>query len=328
MKICPKCGSQNSNNNLHCGNCGASLSNHESGSNVVKIMIPMAILAIGIVAGVVIGTKVLPMGSDNPNSNPTTETASANAETASGADTQASPEKDESHSPREDDPMALTDSWEEIIEAGKDGTYKEKYVIGDTKELDLGKEGVITMKLAAMDADELADGSGYAAMTWVATNLLNTEYAMNIEDTVDGGWPETSQRAWLNSDFLSLFPEDLSKEIKTVKKYSFSFFPETKTLVSYDRIWVPSCREMFGVDGGDEDNGPTYNDAFPNPTYWERCHINSGERTNWTMRSVIALKSGLKGFVEGSEGGYYKTEHTYLIIHANNKCGVVIGFCL
>ena len=63
--------------------------------------------------------------------------------------------------------MALTDSREEIIAASKDGTYKERYRTGDTKELDLGEEGIIHMKLVAMDADdadELADGSGSACI--------------------------------------------------------------------------------------------------------------------------------------------------------------------
>ena len=34
------------------------------------------------------------------------------------------------------DPGSISDSWEEIIAAGKDGTYIDKYQIGDTKELD------------------------------------------------------------------------------------------------------------------------------------------------------------------------------------------------
>ena len=66
----------------------------------------------------------------------------------------------------------INDSWEDIIASVNDGTYKSKYKIGDTKSMDLGSEGVVEMQIAAFDADELADGSGTAAITWISKQLL------------------------------------------------------------------------------------------------------------------------------------------------------------
>ena len=111
----------------------------------------------------------------------------------------------------------ITDSWEEIIAAGEDGTYIDKYKPGDTKELDLGEEGKILMELVAMDVDELADDSGYAHMTWVAKNLINSEYRIQFDYNAYEGWPKSDMRNWLRESILPLFPEEVRSNIKTVK---------------------------------------------------------------------------------------------------------------
>ena len=54
-------------------------------------------------------------------------------------------------------PGEIIDSWELIIASVNNGTYKNKYMIGDTKSLNLGSEGVVVMQIAAFDADELAE---------------------------------------------------------------------------------------------------------------------------------------------------------------------------
>ena len=73
----------------------------------------------------------------------------------------------------------ITDSWNEIFAAEADGSYTEKYHVGDSKYIDLGEEGVNIMRLVAMSADPLADGSGFAKMTWVSDYLLKTHYSFN-----------------------------------------------------------------------------------------------------------------------------------------------------
>lgn len=325
MKICPKCGSKNSNNNRHCANCGVNL---DEGKRTGKIKIsPVLALAIGVAVGIAIGGWVFMKG--NKSNKPKENAANTELETTTTVTSETDVEQEEEKElvPRVE-PSALSDSWEEIIAAIEDGTYKEKYIIGDTKEINLGSEGTITMKLVAMDSDELADNSGNASMSWVATNLLNTEYAMNKEDTIEGGWPKSCLRMWLNSDILNLFPKEVANKIKLVKKYSYSFSPKMETISSEDRIWIPSCREIFGKDGGDEETGPTYSEAFPNRDSWQMCHLGSTERTNWMLRSAMLLNGGTKGFIEGSSGGYYKSELNYEIVPGDSKSGIVIGFCL
>ncbi len=73
----------------------------------------------------------------------------------------------------------ITDSWEEIFAAQRNGTYLVKYQVGDTKILDLGDEGRIAMQIAAFDADTLTDGSGKATISWISQQLLNTSRRFN-----------------------------------------------------------------------------------------------------------------------------------------------------
>ena len=216
------------------------------------------------------------------------------------------------------DPGPISDSWEEIIAAGEDGTYIDKYQIGDTKELDLGEEGVIEMELVAFDADKLVDGSGKAHMTWIAKDLLNTEHVMNEELTNDGGWPASDMRIWLQDSILPLFPDTVRSNIKEVKKYSYSD-SDFGTISSSDKIWIPSRREVFGASDRYEDSGPEYLTAFPDKT--SRIKRRAGEPYWWWLRSV---PSGYYIYFNGvtDDGSDWEG------INADSVYGVAVGFCL
>ena len=68
----------------------------------------------------------------------------------------------------------LQDSWAEIFAAELDGTYSEKYSVGQVKLLDLGDEGKIPMRIVGLDKDELP-GGGLAKISWLAMSPINTE---------------------------------------------------------------------------------------------------------------------------------------------------------
>ena len=216
-------------------------------------------------------------------------------------------------------PGPIDDSWEEIITSGEEGTYIDKYQIGDTKELDLGEEGVIEMELVAFDADELADGSGKAHMTWIAKDLLNTRHAMYKEDTDDYSWQESDMRKWLNESIFPLIPDYVRLNIKEVIKYSSSGASvERQTLDSIDKIWIPSIRELFGIEidaskedlEGIENRGPKYTLAFSDIESRRRRHIGAPNASWWWLRSSCSVMDP-----NDSRG-------------ASNDGGVVIGFCL
>ena len=72
----------------------------------------------------------------------------------------------------------ISDTWEEILQHVSLGDYATRYSVGDTKNLDLGSEGIVNMQIAAFDTDDKASG-GKAAITWISEQLLKTSHRMN-----------------------------------------------------------------------------------------------------------------------------------------------------
>ncbi len=224
-------------------------------------------------------------------------------------------EKDSSASEIEEE---LSTDWQKVITASEDGTYKESYNIGDTLELDLGEEGTITMELVAMDADELADGSGKAHMTWIAKDLLNTEHAMNATVTNKGDWPDSEMRGWLREDVLPMFPQAVRDNIKEVTKYSYSY-SDRGTISSTDSIWIPSRREITGAENTNEDEGTEYTDAYPDDDSRKKRHTDTPDLSWWWLRSASGGYGG--SFDNFYDGGSVDSNADY-------EGGVAIGFCL
>ena len=214
----------------------------------------------------------------------------------------------------------ISDSWEEIAAAGEDGTYVDKYSIGDTKELDLGEEGKILMELVALDADELADGSGNAHMTWIAKDLLNSDHAMNESQTNRGGWPASDMRAWLRDSILPLFPDTVRSNIKEVKKYYYSYDDEG-TVSSTDTIWLPSAKEIIGGTRVFDDIGTEYLIAYPEDTSRQKYHIGSSEPSWWWLRTASAYSGTSFNYIYSGGSGWSNYSADY-------AGGVAVGFCL
>lgn len=72
-----------------------------------------------------------------------------------------------------------------------DRTAASKYSIGDYKELDLGTEGKINMRIAAFDTDDLANGSGKAKITWISDNTLATFHNFNPDRDTNYTYPDS-----------------------------------------------------------------------------------------------------------------------------------------
>ena len=81
----------------------------------------------------------------------------------------------------------IPDSWEEIVAACQDGSYRTKYNPGNYKKLNLGAQGNITMQIVAINMDTCEDGS-FAPLTWMSMELLKTSHRFNVavESTTDG----------------------------------------------------------------------------------------------------------------------------------------------
>ena len=218
-------------------------------------------------------------------------------------------------------------SWAGVAANIADGSYASVYKDGDTVELDLGSEGLVNMEVVGIDADDLADGSGKAPISWISKELLATKRRMNPALVTNddgtyqegtgsiGSWEKSELRTYLNDTIKPLIPSDVQAMIKTVTKYSCGYDTsgaKVTNMVSEDAVWIPSHREVFN-NTSYETTGSGYgllstqiNKTKPDTTL-----------SNWWLRTG----STVANFRNISEGGGVTSKA------ADTEYCIALGFC-
>ena len=216
----------------------------------------------------------------------------------------------------------VSDTWEQIVAAGNDGSYKTKYSVGDTKLITNKNGNKYYAQLAAIEGDDLADNSGKAHMTWLLKNCYQTDHRMNATNTTTGGYPATEMRTWLTDTVLPTLPDTITGAIKEVTKTSYDY-GTSSTLTSTEKLWIPSYREvMMGTDK--EDSGVQYTGLFGTTTSTSSRDSRIkysvfGSAYLWWLRSAY---SSTYFYIVGIAGSSYYYDG------ASISNGVVFGFCI
>jgi hypothetical protein len=219
---------------------------------------------------------------------------------------------------------SIKDSLSEMCAKLANGTAD--YSVGDFKTIDLGTEGEIRIQVAAKNVDPLATGSGNAAYTWVAMDLLNTSHRMNpsLSGTTEGtgtigGWGKSEMRTYLAETIWAKIPAELQAVIKEVKKKS-CIYDTSGTKVANDettdKLWIPSVREVFN-NSNYETEGPSYTGVFTNNTSRMRYKPGASNASYWWERSANSTSN----FRDVDNSG---TDNNY---GASSSDGVLLGFC-
>lgn len=220
---------------------------------------------------------------------------------------------------------SITDTWSEIIANIGNGTYSTRYQVGDTKKIDLGTEGEIIMQVVGIDADDLADNSGKAPMTWISKQLLKTSHRMNPSYSSGkegtgalGGWEKTEMRSWLKNTVKPLIPETVRTAIKPVKKYTRICNvsgTSVNNVLTTDDVWIPSHQEVFG-SFSKESSGVYYSSAFPDNASRIKSKVGASAAW-WLLRSAYSTNNFTLVDAGGSDYNIY----------ASYTGGVALGFC-
>jgi hypothetical protein len=131
----------------------------------------------------------------------------------------------------------IKDSWEEIMESIKDGSYMTKYKTGDTKELDLGPLGYVNMQIAGMHLDDTTNPDEVAAITWISEQVLPTKVTSALSP-----WENSEIRTYLYDTVYPQIPQVIADNIVTVVKSSEGIEYE-------EALWLPSCAEANSKTG-------------------------------------------------------------------------------
>lgn len=224
-------------------------------------------------------------------------------------------------------------SWESVKLHIEQGDYASVYSIGDTVPLDLGSEGVVNMEIVAFDADDKADGSGKAPITWISKELLATSHRMNPGCVTNsdgtyqegtgaiGGWEKCEMRTYLAETIKPLIPEAVRSAIVHVTKYNASYDTAgtfVRNVTNTDDVWVPSCREVFGTQYTSYENvGAIYSDKFTDNASRIKMTVGKTTATTWWLRAANYTTNFSNVGNTGRLGGNT----------ANGSSGVALGFC-
>lgn len=215
-------------------------------------------------------------------------------------------------------------TWEEIKAISEAGKADEYFNLGDIKTMTLTDGNIVKMQIVAFSADEKADGSGSAGITWISKEV-GIKHRMNSTSTNFNGWAVSEMRDWLQSDFYTTMPSNVLDAIVSVNKTYYDY-TTSSTLTIKDNIWIPSYREVFGnssnIDNY-ETSGADYTAFFiddasrkkPDPT--DPWGMNGAW---WTRSAVSNFDNGFQCVGSNGKIGEYNG--------ATNNKGVAIGFCI
>ena len=216
----------------------------------------------------------------------------------------------------------ITDDWATIIDNIENGLAQPKYKLGNYKPLDLGTEGTVNMQIVAIDTDVDSAGSTIP-VTMIAKELLaNTrKYNTNYSGRLNVWSNSNIRNDYLNGTLLTKIDAALASHIAKAKKVTHTSSINNAT--SYDKIWLPSLREVNGESNTQYSEGSIiYTRLFPNQDSRVKCIQNGSNPTEWWLRSNTA--TGNAAYCDTR--GYVYINNTKSMY--NDSLGVCIGFCL
>jgi hypothetical protein len=222
-----------------------------------------------------------------------------------------------------DTEIQMINSWAEVDDAIRDGSYTTKFHVGDSIFITIGGEYSGYAKLAGMNVD--IDSNGHAIpMTWILNNQLNTSKEMVSSGIINYRSYGTSPLSTYVDDLINSVPSRVKAMIvptfKTFKESNYDGSTYTDGH-RYKQLWIPSYREVFGEDGSSnyESSGPIYSSIFPSG-YVSKIRRKLNDTGGWWwLRSIYSGNTAYYSCVTstGTTGAS----------GVSNSNGIILGFC-
>ena len=207
--------------------------------------------------------------------------------------------------------------WRMLSDAIEDGTYRDKYHIGDEIPYTTTDGDTYHAVIAAFggeNGDVDADGNAIP-VTFVTKELYGTTYQMNATNTNAGGWEVSAMRTSVMPALMAKLPEYVTKYIVVAKKYSYDKTTSADQ-ITYDKLWIPNYKELGFTSSNQESGGSVYSGVYTDDT--SRIKKFNGTASFYWTRTADSSITMFRGvFTSGGTGTGY----------ANSSSGVLIGFC-
>lgn len=215
-------------------------------------------------------------------------------------------------------------TWEEIDYISSNGLASEYgFAVGDEKNITLSTDEALTLAIMDFDHDELADGTGYAGITFGMRNLMATTRAMASSNTNEGGFTGSDMYTWLTGTLIPALPSDLQAVIKMVnKKTSVGSYSSTIGTNAM-KVFLFSEIEIFGsITYSAAGEGTQYSYFATSVNRIKYLSNGSGSMNVWWGRSPVIDNSSPYAFC--GVNGYGNPVQGF----AANKRGVAFAFCV
>lgn len=129
--------------------------------------------------------------------------------------------------------IPIKSSWEDLKNAADNGTLEDMLESGDQIPVTL-KDG----RGILLDVGRDASGKFY----FICHDCI-AECKMNRRGTNEGGWRDSEARAFLNTEILALFPDDIQAAMKATK---IAQKLKKKISETEDKLFLLSATQVFG----------------------------------------------------------------------------------
>lgn len=224
-----------------------------------------------------------------------------------------------------------TSSWEDIVRICNAGKAESTFNLGDTRDIDLslpdGTTLTVPMQIVGFDHDDLADGSGKAAISLIsvpfikASNFNDSSMAPGVKVGVISKYNAWGGSAgiypYYRDKIYSYLPQDVKAIIKEVKK-KYTTADYTIGEVN-DMVWMPGISEVYSgyIDATIKEEGTTYA-YFDSNDRRKKVGVD-GAADGWMTRSIIKNNENWGRSID-SIGAY--------TVKASFGGKYVIGFCI
>ena len=213
-------------------------------------------------------------------------------------------------------------TWEEIDYISSNGLASEYgFAVGDEKNITLSTDEALTLAIMDFDHDELADGTGYAGITFGMKNLMASARQMNSSNTNSGGFTGSAMYAWLQNTLLPTLPSDLQAVLKSVNKKTSAGSQSSTINTNAMKVFLFAEIEVFGSTTYSVAGEGTQYSYFATAANRIKYLANgSGSASWWWERSPY-----------GSNSSYFCTVNSNgnaNVNNASNTFGVCFGFCV
>lgn len=127
-------------------------------------------------------------------------------------------------------------SWSQIAQVSAAGTASTYFQIGNTKDITLSTNEVLTMQIYDFNHDDKSDGTGKAGITFGTRDLMTIS---SLGSTYALGQTRI--------DLFNNLPNDLRTAIKDVKKYTANSFFDPNIRTTIDKVFFLSQVELTGA---------------------------------------------------------------------------------